>query len=91
MEDRRHVRGHRRCCGHRWAVQLTGGEPTCRKDLPEIIRMGREGFWASKGTNGLVTSRPAIWNACGGGAHRVYLSFDGTTGTCTRPRVGATF
>ena len=28
------------------AVQITGGEPTCRKDLPEIIRMGRaKGFW----------------------------------------------
>ena len=38
------------------AVQITGGEPTCRKDLMDIIRMAREmGFWGVElNTNGLV-------------------------------------
>ena len=75
------------------AVQLTGGEPTCRKDLPEIIRMGRErGFWGIEvNTNGLViASRPGyLETLVEAGLTGVYLSFDGTTGdvyeaTCGR-------
>ncbi len=54
------------------AVQITGGEPTCRKDLPEIIRMGREkGFWGIEvNTNGLVIAAPTgIWkSSCGRGS-----------------------
>lgn len=75
------------------AVQLTGGEPTCRKDLPEIIRMGREkGFWGIEvNTNGLViASRPGyLEELVAAGLTGVYLSFDGLTGdvyegTCGR-------
>lgn len=75
------------------AVQITGGEPTCRKDLPEIIRMGREkGFWGIEvNTNGLVIAardgylEELVWAGLTG----VYLSFDGLTGevyegTCGR-------
>ena len=75
------------------AVQLTGGEPTCRKDLPEIIRMGRvRGFWGIEvNTNGLViASRPGyLGTLVEAGLTGVYLSFDGMTGdvyeaTCGR-------
>lgn len=75
------------------AVQLTGGEPTCRKDLPEIIRMGRErGFWGIEvNTNGLViASRPGyLETLVEAGLTGVYLSFDGLSGdvyeaTCGR-------
>lgn len=75
------------------AVQITGGEPTCRKDLPEIIRMGREkGFWGIEiNTNGLViASRPGyLEDLFAAGLTGVYLSFDGLTGdvyeaTCGR-------
>lgn len=75
------------------AVQITGGEPTCRKDLPEIIRMGREkGFWGIEvNTNGLViASRPGyLEELVQAGLTGVYLSFDGLTGnvyeaTCGR-------
>lgn len=74
-------------------VQITGGEPTCRKDLPEIIRMGRDkGFWGIEvNTNGLVIAardgylEELVWAGLTG----VYLSFDGLTGevyegTCGR-------
>ncbi len=75
------------------AVQLTGGEPTCRKDLPEIIRMGREkGFWGIElNTNGLViSSRPGYLEQLrDAGVTGLFLSFDGLTGdvyetTCGR-------
>ena len=75
------------------AVQLTGGEPTCRKDLPEIIRMGRDkGFYGIEvNTNGLViASKPGyLEELVFAGLTGVYLSFDGLTGdvykgTCGR-------
>lgn len=75
------------------AVQLTGGEPTCRKDLPEIIEMGREkGFWGIElNTNGLViASRPGYLEELrDAGVTGLFLSFDGLTGdvyeiTCGR-------
>ena len=75
------------------AVQLTGGEPTTRKDLVDIIYMGREkGFWGIEvNTNGLViASRPGyLEDLVGAGLTGVYLSFDGLTGdvyeaTCGR-------
>lgn len=75
------------------AVQITGGEPTCRKDLADIIYMGREkGFWGIEiNTNGLViASRPGyLEDLFAAGLTGVYLSFDGLTGdvyegTCGR-------
>ncbi|MBQ3302316.1 MAG: radical SAM protein [Eggerthellaceae bacterium] len=75
------------------AVQLTGGEPTCRKDLPEIIRMGRQkGFWGIElNTNGLViAARDGYLESLrDAGVTGLFLSFDGLTGdvyeaTCGR-------
>lgn len=75
------------------AVQLTGGEPTCRADLPEIIALGRsKGFWGIEvNTNGLaIASKPGyLESLVQAGLTGVYLSFDGLTGevyeaTCGR-------
>lgn len=75
------------------AVQLTGGEPTTRKDLVDIIGMGREmGFWGIEvNTNGLVISSVPDYleELVAAGLTGVYLSFDGVTGevyekTCGR-------
>ncbi len=65
------------------AVQLTGGEPTTRKDLKDIIYLGREmGFWGIEvNTNGLViANNPGyLEDLVGAGLTGVYLSFDGLT------------
>ncbi|MBR5259309.1 MAG: radical SAM protein [Eggerthellaceae bacterium] len=75
------------------AVQITGGEPTCRKDLLDIIYMGRmKGFWGIEiNTNGLVIAAREgyLENLVAAGLTGVYLSFDGLTGdvyeaTCGR-------
>ncbi len=75
------------------AVQITGGEPTCRGDLADIISLGREkGFWGIEiNTNGLViASRDGyLEKLVEAGLTGVYLSFDGLTGdvyetTCGR-------
>lgn len=75
------------------AVQITGGEPTCRKDLADIIRMGRDkGFWGIEvNTNGLVIAARDgyLEDLVAAGLTGVYLSFDGLTGdvyeaTCGR-------
>jgi uncharacterized radical SAM superfamily Fe-S cluster-containing enzyme len=64
-------------------VQITGGEPTSRPDLPQIIQMGRKrGFWGIEvNTNGLVIARDrdylkALVEA---GLTGIYLQFDGVT------------
>jgi len=65
------------------AIQLTGGEPTIRVDLPDIVAAGRStGFTAIEvNTNGLVIARErdylrALKDA---GLTGVYLQFDGLT------------
>ena len=80
------------------AVQITGGEPTCRKDLVDIIYMGREkGFWGIEvNTNGLVIANKEgyLEDLVAAGLTGVYLSFDGLTGdvyegTCGRDILAA--
>jgi hypothetical protein len=64
-------------------IQLTGGEPTVRKDLPEIVRLGREaGFNGIEvNTNGIVISRDFeyLLRLKEAGLTGIYLQFDGLT------------
>ena len=65
------------------ALQLTGGEPTLREDLVEIIRLAKRlGFdHVQLNTNGIKLARDAeLARAIArAGAGVVYLSFDGVT------------
>jgi uncharacterized radical SAM superfamily Fe-S cluster-containing enzyme len=62
-------------------IQLSGGEPTVRDDLPEIIRMGREkGFtFFQLNTNGLRLSYEDGYakELKSAGLNTVFLQFDG--------------
>ncbi len=67
--------------GSQTSIQLTGGEPTTRKNLAEIVRLGREvGFDAIEvNTNGVVIGKdPAfIQELAHAGISGIYLQFDG--------------
>jgi 7,8-dihydro-6-hydroxymethylpterin dimethyltransferase len=69
--------------GAQTSIQLTGGEPTVRRELPEIVRIGRRmGFSAIEiNTNGLVIGRDPeyIRQLSDAGISGVYLQFDGLT------------
>lgn len=80
-EIRRMIQTIRNFDGPCFPLQLTGGEPTIRPDLPQIIEMaGRQGASAVElNTNGLVIGRDiaylrALKNA---GLTNIYLQFDG--------------
>lgn len=70
------------------SIQITGGEPTVREDLPEIIALGREiGFNAVElNTNGLVIGREIDYlrELKKAGLTNVYLQFDGVSPATTR-------
>jgi len=69
-------------CGGPYNIQLSGGEPTLRDDLPEIIAMGREmGFtFFQLNTNGLRLATDPGYVKClkDAGLSTVFLQFDGT-------------
>ena len=69
--------------GPQTSIQLTGGEPTVRTDLPEIICLGREiGFEAIEvNTNGFVIASDLdyVRQLAGAGVSGIYLQFDGVT------------
>lgn len=72
-------------CGPQTAIQLTGGEPTVRKDLPDIISLCREiGFTAIEvNTNGVVIGRDINYleRLAASGATGIYMQFDGLDDT----------
>lgn len=67
--------------GHSYNIQLSGGEPTMRDDLPAIIRMGREkGFsFFQLNTNGLRLAEDETYvkELVEAGLSCVFLQFDG--------------
>ena len=64
------------------SIQLSGGEPTVREDLPEIIRMGKEmGFsHIQVNTNGLRLAQDPEYAQLlkAAGADLIFLQFDST-------------
>ena len=64
-------------------IQLSGGEPTLRDDLPEIVRMGKElGFsFIQLNTNGirLAQEESFVKALKEAGLSSLFLQFDGTT------------
>ena len=65
------------------AIQYAGGEPTVRKDLPDLIRMAREeGFSHTQiATNGIRIAKKEGYakELKEAGLNTVYLQFDGVT------------
>lgn len=74
-------------------IQLTGGEPTIRRDLPEIIRVGRKAGFAGieVNTNGVVISKDLdfLQELQDAGLTGVYLQFDGLSPRVYRQLRGA--
>jgi len=68
--------------GRSFNIQLSGGEPTLREDLPEIIQMGKEmGFpYIQLNTNGrrLAEEKSYAMKLHEAGLSSVFLQFDGT-------------
>lgn len=68
--------------GGPYNIQLSGGEPTMRDDLPEIIALGRSmGFeFIQLNTNGLLLAQDSgyVKRLAGAGLNCVFLQFDGT-------------
>lgn len=64
-------------------IQLSGGEPTVRDDLPEIVRMGREfGFeFIQVNTNGLrlAEDEDYVKELKAAGLNSIFLQFDGVS------------
>jgi len=70
-------------CGGPFNIQLSGGEPTLRDDLPDIISLGRSlgfGFFQLN-TNGLRLAEDTLYvrRLKKAGLSCVFLQFDGTT------------
>ncbi len=67
--------------GHGLSIQITGGEPTVRSDLPDIIALGKElGFSAIElNTNGIKIGGDLLYlkELKKAGLTNVYLQFDG--------------
>ena len=65
------------------ALQFSGGEPTIRKDLPELVLMAKElGFrHVEVNTNGIVLSQSVDYckSLLDAGVSTIYLQFDGLT------------
>ena len=64
------------------SVQLSGGEPTVRDDLPELVKLGKDMgvFHLQVNTNGIRIARDIQYLSAlkEAGADLIYLQFDGT-------------
>jgi len=76
-----------------YVVQISGGEPTVRSDLPEIIAMGKEmGIdYIELNTNGVVLAKDIefLRSLKESGLDALYFSFDGLTPDVYIKRCGA--
>lgn len=65
------------------ALQFSGGEPTIREDLPELVRMAKEvGFrHVEVNTNGIMLAKSVDYckSLVDAGVSTIYLQFDGLT------------
>lgn len=81
--------------GGPYNIQLSGGEPTLRDDLPELVALGRSmGFsFIQLNTNGLRLARDPRFteSLAKAGLSSVFLQFDGTQGDIHRRLRGADF
>lgn len=79
--------------GGPYPLQLTGGEPTVRDDLPEIVALGKEmGFQHIQiNTNGLRIAKDKAYlrSLKESGANLIYLQFDGISDDIYRYTRGA--
>jgi len=79
--------------GNNACLQISGGEPTIRADLPDIIALARQtGFTTIElNTNGLAIAddRSFLHTLQEAGLTNVYLQFDGLTPEVTRKLRGA--
>jgi uncharacterized radical SAM superfamily Fe-S cluster-containing enzyme len=66
-----------------YVVQISGGEPTVRKDLPEIVAMGKEAGidYIELNTNGILLAKDLefLKSLKESGLDALYFSFDGLT------------
>lgn len=78
-----------------YAIQITGGEPTLRKDLPKILQIAKKlGFLNIEvNTNGIVfANNIKFFKKCmKSGMDTVYLSFEGVTEIPYEMKVGKGF
>ncbi|TGC08723.1 radical SAM protein [Methanolobus halotolerans] len=82
----------KRCQNDPTCIQISGGEPTLRDDLPEIIRMGKEVGIAhiELNTNGIRIARDQDYfnRIASAGIDAIYLGFDGVSDDVYRQRTG---
>jgi uncharacterized radical SAM superfamily Fe-S cluster-containing enzyme len=82
----------KKCQNKPTCIQISGGEPTMRDDLPEIIRMGKEvGIdHIELNTNGrrMATDEDYFNRIASAGIDAIYLGFDGVSDDIYKQRTG---